>query len=122
MRFMVMVKGDPDPATGEVPPPELAEAMGRYNEQLAKAGVLLAANGLLHTGKGARVRFTGDGRTTVVDGPFAESKEVVAGFWLLQVRSKEEAIEWARRIPNPLNLEHEVEVRQVFDEDDPSGA
>src|SRR3954468_8585777 len=100
MRFMVMVKATPNSEAGVMPGRELLAAMGKYNEELAKAGVLLAGEGLHPSSKGARVRFSGANRT-VVDGPFAESKELIAGFWLIQVKSKEEAIEWVKRCPNP---------------------
>jgi hypothetical protein len=98
-----------------MPSTELFVEMGRYNEELVKAGVLLAADGLQASSKGARVRFSGDKRT-VIDGPFTETKELIAGFWMIQVKSKEEAIEWARRIPHPAGSEDsEIEIRQVFD-------
>lgn len=117
MRFMVMVKATKDSEAGVMPSePRLAE-MGRYNEELVKAGVLLAGEGLHPSSRGVRVRFSGKERT-VIDGPFAETKELVAGFWLLQVRSKEEAIEWVRRCPNPFDGESEVEIREVFEADD----
>ncbi|MGH8868369.1 MAG: YciI family protein [Actinomycetes bacterium] len=117
MRFMVMVKADADTEAGVLPSEELLTAMSRYNEELAKAGVLLAGEGLHPSSKGARVRFSGDKRT-VVDGPFTETKELVAGFWLLDVRSRDEAIEWVKRCPNPLEGESEIEIRQVFEADD----
>jgi len=118
MRFMVLVKANADSEAGVLPSPELLQAMGKYNEELVKAGVLLAGEGLHPSAKGARVRFSGDKRT-VVDGPFAETKELVAGFWLFQVRSKEEAIEWVKRAPNPRpGTETEIEIRQVFDAED----
>jgi hypothetical protein len=118
MRFMVLVKANADSEAGVMPSPELLQAMGRYNEELVKAGVLLAGEGLHPSSKGARVRFAGDKRT-VIDGPFAETKELVAGFWLFQVRSKEEAIEWVKRAPNPMpGTETEIEIRQVFDAED----
>jgi len=117
MRFMVMVKGNEDTEAGVMPSEELLAAMGRYNEELVKAGVLLAGEGLHPTSKGARVRFSGSERT-VIDGPFTEAKELIAGFWLIQVKSREEAIEWVKRIPNPTGDESEVELRQVFEMDD----
>ena len=118
MRFMAIVKANPSSEAGALPTRELIEDMGRYNEELAKAGVLLAAEGLSPSSKGARVRFSGT-RRTVIDGPFAETKELIAGFWLLQVKSKEEAIEWVKRSPNPFpGAESEIEVRQVFEAGD----
>ena len=118
MRFMVMVKADKDSEAGVLPSEELLAEMGKYNEELVKAGVLLAAEGLQPSSKGARVRFSGDKRT-VIDGPFAETKELIAGFWLIQVKSKEEAIEWVKRSPNPFpGTESEIEIRQVFEAED----
>ena len=118
MRFMVIVKADPKSESGALPDPKLLEDMGRFNEDLARAGVLLAAEGLHPSSKGARVRFSGDKRI-VIDGPFAETKELVAGFWLIQAKSKEEAIEWMKRSPNPFpGTEAEIEIRQVFEADD----
>lgn len=117
MRFMVMVKANKDSEAGVIPSQELFTAMGKFNEELVKAGVLLAADGLQPSSKGARVRFSGAQRI-VTDGPFAETKELVAGFWLWQVKSKEEAIEWAKRIPNPTGDEGEIEIRQVYDASD----
>ena len=115
MRFLMMVKASRDSEAGVLPGEELLAAMGKYNEELAKAGVLLAAEGLHPTSRGARVRFTGEGRT-VVDGPFTEAKELVAGFWLIQAKSRDEAVEWARRCPNPTpGSEGEIEIRQVFE-------
>jgi hypothetical protein len=114
MRFMVIVKADKDSEAGVLPTKELLAEMGKFNEELAKAGVMLAGEGLQASSKGARVRFSGNKRT-VIDGPFAETKELVAGFWLWQVRSKEEAIEWLKRAPF---REGEVEIRQVFEADD----
>ena len=114
MRFMVIVKASKDSEAGVMPSAELLEAMGRYNEELVKAGVMLAGEGLHPSSKGARVRFSGSKRT-VIDGPFAETKELVAGFWLWQVKSKEEAIEWLKRAPFQ---EGEVEIRQVFETED----
>jgi hypothetical protein len=118
MRFMVIVKADKNSEAGVLPDEKLLAEMGKYNEELAKAGVLLAAEGLHPSSKGARVRFSGNKRT-VIDGPFAETKELVAGFWLIQVRSKDEAIEWVKRAPNPFpGTEAEVEIRQVFEAED----
>jgi hypothetical protein len=117
MRFLVMVKADKNSEAGVMPSEKLLAEMGKYNEELAKAGVLLAAEGLQPSSKGARVRFSGEKRT-VIDGPFTEAKELIAGFWLIQVRSKEEAIEWVKRCPNPLEGESEIEIRQVFEADD----
>jgi hypothetical protein len=117
MRFMVMVKATPESEAGVMPSQELLAAMGRYNEELVQAGVLLAAEGLQPSSKGARVRFSGAKRT-VVDGPFAETKELIAGFWLIQVKSLDEAIEWVKRCPNPMEGGGEIEIRQVFDQDD----
>jgi hypothetical protein len=117
MRFMILVKASKDSEAGVMPSERLLTEMGKYNEELAKAGVLLAAEGLHPSSKGARVRFSGAKRT-VIDGPFAETKELIAGFWLWQVKSKEEAIEWVKRCPNPHNEETEVEIRQVFEPED----
>src|SRR5437867_8529335 len=112
MRFMILVKADKRSEAGEMPDRKLLTEMTKYNEELAKAGVLLAAEGLQPTSKGARVRFSGTKRT-VIDGPFTETKELVAGFWMIQVRSKEEAIEWVKRCPNPFpGTESEIEIRQ----------
>jgi hypothetical protein len=117
MRFMVMVKATEDSEAGVMPSPELLAEMGRYNEELTKAGVMLAGEGLQASSKGARVRFSGDKRT-VIDGPFAETKELVAGFWLFEVKSREEAIEWVKRCPNPMPGDSEIEIRQVFEAED----
>jgi hypothetical protein len=114
MRFMVIVKADKSSEAGVLPDQKLLTEMGKYNEELAKAGILLAAEGLQPSSKGVRVRFSG-AKKTVIDGPFAESKELVAGFWLWQVKSKEEAIEWLKRAPF---AETEVEIRQVFEAED----
>jgi hypothetical protein len=114
MRFMVLVKATPESEAGELPSKEILAEMGKYNEELAKAGVMLAGEGLHPSSKGARVRFSGSERT-VIDGPFTETKELIAGFWLWQVKSKEEAIEWLKRAPFK---EGEVELRQVFEADD----
>jgi hypothetical protein len=117
MRFMVMVKASRDSEAGVMPSETLLAEMGKFNEELVKAGVLLAAEGLQPTSKGARVKFSGSKRS-VVDGPFAESKELIAGFWLWQVKSMEEAIEWVKRCPNPFEGESEIEIRQVFEAED----
>jgi hypothetical protein len=118
MRFMIIVKASRDSEAGKLPSRELLEEMGRYNEELAKAGVLLAGEGLHPSSKGARVRFSGE-RRTVIDGPFTETKELIAGYWLWQVKSKEEAIEWVKRCPNPMpGAEAEIEIRQVFESED----
>ena len=117
MRFMVIVKATPESEAGVMPSAELLAEMGRYNEELIKAGVMLAGEGLHPSSRGARVKFSGKKRT-VIDGPFAETKELIAGFWLIQVKSKEEAIEWVKRIPNPMGEESEVELRQVFSPED----
>jgi len=118
MRFMVIVKASKDSEAGKMPSKELLEAMGRYNEELGKAGILLSGEGLQPSSKGARVKFSGDKRI-VTDGPFAETKELVAGFWLWQCKSKQEAIEWAKRCPNPMpGSEAELEIRQVFEAED----
>jgi len=117
MRFMILVKADKNSEAGILPDEELLDEMGKYNEELAKAGVLLAAEGLQPSSKGARVKFSGDQRT-VVGGPFAETSELIAGFWLWQVKSKEEAIEWVKRCPNPFPGESEIEIRQLFEAED----
>ena len=117
MRFMVMVKANADSEAGVMPSQDLLAAMGRYNDELVKAGVLLAAEGLQPSSRGARVKFSGTKRT-VIDGPFAETRELVAGFWLIQVKSKAEAIEWVKRCPNPMEGDSEIEIRQVFEAED----
>ena len=117
MKFMVIVKATKSSEAGVMPSTELLTAMGQYNEPLVKAGVLVAAEGLHASAKGARVRFSGAKRT-VVDGPFAETKELIAGFWIFQVASRDDCIEWVRRCPNPHDEETEVEIRQVFEPDD----
>lgn len=117
MRFLVIVKASKESEAGKMPDPKLLAEMGKFNEELAKAGVLLAAEGLHASSKGARVKFSGNKRT-VIDGPFAETKELVAGFWLWKVKSKEEAIEWVKRSPNPFPGESEIEIRQVFEMED----
>lgn len=117
MRFMAMVKANAESEAEVMPSEHLLAEMGRFNEALARAGVLLAGEGLQPSSKGARVRFSG-GKRTVIDGPFPETKELVAGFWLLQVKSKEEAIEWIKRCPDPMPGESEIEIRQVFEAED----
>ena len=118
MRFIAMVRADKSSEAGALPDEKLLSEMGRFNEELVKAGVLLAGEGLQPSSKGARVRFSGAKRT-VIDGPFSETKELIAGFWLLQVKSKEEAIEWIKRSPNPFpGIEPEIEIRQLFEAED----
>ena len=117
MRVMVLVKANKDSEAGLLPDEKLLTEMGKYNEELVKAGVMLAGEGLHPSSKGARVKFSG-GKRTVIDGPFTETKELVAGFWLIQVKSKEEAIEWVKRCPNPTGEEAEIEIRQVFEASD----
>ena len=117
MRFAVLLKADRRTEAGEMPSEAMLAAMGRYNEELVKAGVLLAAEGLHPSSRGARVHFSGD-RRTVVDGPFADSKQLIAGFWMLQVASLDEAIEWVRRCPNPHEGDAEFEIRRVFEAED----
>lgn len=117
MRFMIIVKASPESEAGKMPSEKLLADMGKFNEELVKAGVMLAGEGLHPSSKGARVQFSGSKRT-VVDGPFAETKELIAGFWLIQVKSKEEAIEWVKRCPNPMESDSEIEIRQVFEAED----
>jgi hypothetical protein len=118
MRFIAMVRATKASESGELPSTELLAEMGKYNEELVKAGVMLAGEGLQPSSKGARVRFSGSKRT-VIDGPFSETKELIAGFWILQVKSREEAIEWIKRSPNPFpGGESEIELRQVYEADD----
>ena len=117
MRFMIIVKATKDSEAGVMPDEKLLAAMGKFNEELAKAGVMLAGDGLQPSSKGARVGFSGAKRT-VIDGPFAETKELIAGYWIWQVKSKEEAIEWVKRCPNPMKGESEIEIRQVFEAED----
>jgi hypothetical protein len=117
MRFMIIVKATAESEAGKMPSEQLLADMGKYNEELAKAGVLLAGEGLHPSAKGARVRFSGSSRT-VVNGPFPETKDLIAGFWLIEVKSKEEAIEWVKRCPNPMEGDSEIEIRQVFEADD----
>jgi len=114
---MILIKANKDSEAGVLPDEELLTEMGKFNEELVKAGVILAGEGLHASSKGARVRFSGTKRT-VIDGPFAETKELIAGFWLWQVKSKEEAIEWVKRCPNPMSTETEIEIRQVFEAED----
>lgn len=118
MRFMIMVKATKDSEAGVMPSTQLLADMGTYNEELVKAGVMLAGEGLQPSSRGARVRFSGSKRT-VIDGPFSETKELIAGYWLWQCKSKEEAIEWVKRCPNPMPGEESViEIRQVFETED----
>src|SRR3982750_2868672 len=117
MRFMVLIKADKDSEAGVMPSEQLLTAMGNFNDQMIKAGVMIAGEGLHPSSKGARVKFSGDKRT-VIDGPFTEAKELIAGYWIWQVNSKEEAIEWAKRCPNPMGGESEIEIRQVFEAED----
>src|ERR687897_999525 len=117
MRFMILVKADKNSEAGVLPDKKLLTEMGKFNEELVRAGVMLAGEGLQPSSKGARVKISGDKRT-VIDGPFAETKELVAGFWLIQVKSLDEAIEWVKRCPNPMNEESEIEIRQVFEAED----
>jgi len=117
MRFMIIIKATKESEAGVMPSQQLLSEMGRFNEELVNAGVMLAGDGLHPSVKGARVRFSGT-RRTVIDGPFAETKELIAGFWVWQCRSKEEAIEWVKRCPNPMPGESEVEIRQVFEAED----
>jgi hypothetical protein len=119
MRFMIMVKGNKDTEAGVMPEESLMAEMARYHEELVKAGALLDASGLQPTSKGARIKYA-NGKRTVIDGPFAESKELIAGYTIIQVKSREEAMEWARRFPAPMgeNQEAEIEIRQLFELDD----
>jgi hypothetical protein len=117
MRFMVIVKASPESEAGQMPDEQILTEMGKFNEELVKAGVMLAGEGLHPSSKGARIRFNGKDRT-VIDGPFAETKELIAGFWIIQVKSREEAIEWMKRCPNPMPGESELEIRQVFEAED----
>jgi hypothetical protein len=117
MRVMVIIKADKDSEAGVMPSEQLLTDMGNFNEELVKAGIMLAGEGLHPSSKGKRVRFSGDKRT-VIDGPFAETKELIAGFWLWQVKDMNEAIEWVKRCPNPMGQESEVEIRQVFEAED----
>ncbi|MBZ5554616.1 MAG: YciI family protein [Acidobacteriia bacterium] len=117
MRFMILIKANKTTEAGVLPDEKLLTEMGKFNEELVKAGVLIAGEGLHPSSKGARVRFAG-GKPTVMDGPFIETKELICGFWLWQVKSKEEAIEWVKRCPNPHNEDTEIEIRQVFEAED----
>ncbi|HKC95952.1 MAG TPA: YciI family protein [Nitrospira sp.] len=117
MRFMIIVKASKDSEAGVMPSEKLLADMGKFNEELANAGVLLAGEGLQASSKGARVKFSGSKRT-VIDGPFAETKELIAGFWIWQVKSKQEAIEWVKRCPNPHKEDSEIEIRQIFEAED----
>lgn len=117
MKFMVIVKASAESEAGKMPSEKLLAEMGKYNEELVKAGVMLAGEGLHPSSNGVRVQFSGDKRT-VVEGPFSQTSELVAGFWLFQVKSKEEAIEWVRRCPNPMEGDSEIEIRQVFEAED----
>ena len=117
MRVMVIVKANKESEAGVLPSEQLLTDMGKFNGELVKAGVILAGEGLHASSKGKRVRFSGDKRT-VIDGPFAETKELIAGFWLWQVKSMDGAIEWVKRCPNPMNMDAEIEIRQVFEADD----
>jgi hypothetical protein len=116
-RFMVMVKATEESETGAMPSEELLAAMAKYNEELVKAGVMLEGEGLTPSSQGARVRFSGTDRE-VIDGPFAETKELIAGYWLFQCKSRDEAIEWVKRCPNPMTEDSEIEIRQVFEAED----
>ncbi|MYN38809.1 YciI family protein [Duganella sp. FT109W] len=117
MRFMILVKATADSEAGKLPSTELMTAMGKFNEELVNAGVLLAGEGLHPSARGARIHFDGASRT-VTDGPFSETRELVAGFWLIQVKSKEEAIEWMKRCPNPFDVPSDIEIRQVYEMSD----
>jgi hypothetical protein len=119
MRFMIIVKATKDSEAGVMPPPEMIAKMSKYNEELMKAGVLLDAAGLQATSKGARIRYSGNQRK-VIDGPFLEAKELIAGYWIIQVKSREEALEWAKRAPNPYGegVEGEIEIRRFFEMED----
>ena len=117
MRFMAIVKADENSEAGVMPREELLAEMGKFNEEMVKAGVMLAGEGLHPSSRGARVKFAGKDRS-VVDGPFAEAKELIAGYWLMQVKSLDEAIEWIKRCPNPMEGESQIEIRQVFEAED----
>jgi hypothetical protein len=118
MRVMAIVKASGDSEAGKMPSEEMLSAMGKFNEELAEAGLMLSGEGLLPSSKGARVSFGGDGERTVTDGPFTETKELIAGYWLLQVDSLEEAVEWMKRCPNPHNEPGEIEIRQIAEAED----
>ncbi len=117
MRFMILVKATADSEAGVMPDEKMFAAMGAFNEELVKAGIMLAGEGLHPSSRGARVRFSGS-RRTVIDGPFAETKELVAGYWIWQVKSKEEAIEWVKRCPNPMPGDSEIEIRRIYEAED----
>ncbi len=117
MRFMVIVKASKDSEAGVLPDKKILTEMGKFNEELVKAGVMLAGEGLHPTSKGARVRFSG-GKRTVIDGPFTETKELIAGYWLWQVKSMDEAVEWVKRCPNPMMSDSEIEIRPLFEMED----
>jgi hypothetical protein len=117
MRFMIIIKADKNSEAGVMPSEQLLADMGKFNEELVNAGIMLAGEGLQPSSKGARVRFSGDKRI-VTDGPFAETKELIAGFWIWRVKSKQEAIDWVKRCPNPMGTESEIEIRQVFEAED----
>ncbi len=117
MRVMVIIKANADSEAGVMPSEQLLTEMGAYNEELVKAGIMLAGEGLQASAKGKRVRFSGQDRS-VIDGPFAETKELIAGFWMWQVRSMDEAVEWVKRCPNPDNVDSEIEIRQIFEASD----
>ncbi|MEW5852401.1 MAG: YciI family protein [Myxococcota bacterium] len=117
MKFMIIVKANQESETGALPEPKLLQEMGKYNEELVKAGVMVAGEGLHPSSKGARVKFSGNKRT-VVDGPFSETKELVAGFWLWECKDLQEAVEWVKRCPNPMMSESEIEIRQVVSPED----
>jgi hypothetical protein len=117
MRFMILIKSNKKTEAGDMPSEKLLADMGRFNEELVKAGIMLSGEGLAPSSKGARVRFSWD-RRTVVDGPFAETKELIAGFWIWRCKSKQEAIEWVKRCPNPTGEEAEIEIRQIFEAED----
>src|SRR4051812_1139879 len=117
MRFMIIIKADKNSEAGVLPSAQLLADMGKFNEELVKAGIMLAGEGLQPSSKGARVKFAGDKRI-VTDGPFAETKELIAGFWIWRVKSKQEAIDWVKRCPNPTGAESEIEIRQVFEAED----
>lgn len=117
MRFMIIVKASPESETGQMPSEELLTAMGKFNEEMVNAGVMLAGEGLHPSSRGVRVQFSGKQRT-VINGPFAETRELIAGFWLIQVKSLDEAIEWVKRCPNPMQSDSDIEIRQVFEMED----
>jgi hypothetical protein len=117
MRFMIIIKADKNTEAGVLPSEQLLADMGKFNEELVKAGIMLAGEGLQPSSKGARVKFAGDKRI-VTDGPFAETKELIAGFWIWRVKSRQEAIDWVKRCPNPTGAESEIEIRQVFEAED----